>query len=70
MSVSKKKGKKDINITSKKYLKQSQCIPGSSNQSCTEHKPSQRHLDTYHNDYFSYKHSKGNSKVKYLISIS
>ena len=62
----KKKNQKGSN--QKIYL----CIPGSSIESCLETNPSERHLKTYHGDFFDYKNIKGinNLFINLLCSIS
>ena len=63
-----KKKKNQKGSTSNVYL----CIPGSSKESCLETNPSERHLKTYHGDFFLYKNSKGitNLFIILLYSIS
>ncbi len=53
MTVSKKKVKKQRNILPE--TDKATCIPGSAVKNCQEEKPSQRHLKTFHGDYFFYK---------------
>lgn len=50
-----KKKKNQKNSKSNLYL----CIPGSSIESCLETNPSERHLKTYHGEFFLYKNIKG-----------
>lgn len=53
MTVSKKKLKKQKNTLPEN--EKDSCIPGSAVENCQDEKPSQRHLKTFHGDYFFYK---------------
>ena len=50
-------GKKDKKLN--QIYQKFNCIPGSSIYGCLENNQSQRHLKTYHNDYFLYKNRNG-----------